>query len=138
MTHETTQWVPTHQIRVVEHDAVEFDEEELSIIRDIHGKIGGVLNKSEQAFIDMLATDGDPYGELVTWWRIALCYDIVTKDEPWHPDQKHQILKVLLGCTMMPRSQVILMNQGQALSREDIETVIAVYEKDPLKEAIDA
>lgn len=96
-------------------------------LRLIKAILEEVRPMSLEAWENGFRQDQHPDREIALWLRIAAVYEQVTTEAAWTLEQKREILKVLVMCSMSGKDHVLATVEPKLLSREDAAEIANRY-----------
>jgi hypothetical protein len=120
-------WVDSTKLHPSPYRHPPFSEEVREYFRTLKQVLDEVDPKSLEEWEDGFRRDQDWEQELRIFLRIAEVYYHLTHGENVHIARKQDIYRVLVGCTLSPREQVLGVVSLSALSRQEALTIIAEF-----------
>jgi hypothetical protein len=122
-------WVENTALELNAYQHPQFSEEVRVYFQRLKASLDDVYPQSLEQWEDLFRRDRDWQSELRIWLHIARVYDSILAREapPVEPARKLDIFRILLGCTMSPREQVLQVTEREALSLIDAEQVLAAF-----------
>jgi hypothetical protein len=121
-------WVDATQLEEGRHRHPPLSPVLRSQIWRIYHALWDVYPQTVEEWEDGFRRDVDPAMEIAIWLHIAQAYDAVTASRALTPAQKRDYFNVLVACSMTPREHLFSTVALQAISREDAEEAIRIFD----------
>jgi hypothetical protein len=107
--------------------AGELSAQQVARITALQQQFAEVDPSSLEQWLDNFKRDRDPDRELAIWERIALVYTNVIAGRSVSAEYKQEVFKLLVGCSMMPRKDVLNNASFTILSDKDARAIMNLF-----------
>jgi hypothetical protein len=123
-------WIDSSHLKKNVFQHPPFDEEVRNHLREIKSALDEVYPMSLEQWEDGFRRDRTPEREIAYWLHLAQTYSRLTASNAGLGgtlERRQAIFKVLVGCGVGPREQVLAVADRGSLTREEAERVVAAF-----------